>query len=219
MTASLCNNSRLNPPTPENPQWTCLGDQTEAALRVAAQKGGVDESSLDSQFPRIHELPFDARRKRMSTIHRTDHSGEIAFVKGAPREVLQLCTHILIHGKEAPLDDNRREEILKVNDEYARNVLRVLALAQRPLVPGEGRYSPERIEQGLTFLGLMAMMDPPRPDVAEAVNTLREAGIRMVMITGDYGLTAESLARRVGMVTSPNPANPNRCGAGHPERS
>ena len=84
-------------------------------------------------------------------------------------------------------------------------MLRVLALAQRQLTPGEGYYTPERIEQGLTFLGLMGMMDPPRPDVAEAVKTLRQAGIRMVMITGDYGLTAESLTRRVGMVTSPNP--------------
>jgi P-type Ca2+ transporter type 2C len=203
--ASLCNNSRLNPPTPENPQWTCLGDQTEAALRVAAQKGGVDESRLDLQSPRIHELPFDARRKRMSTIHRINRSDEVAFVKGAPREVLQLCTHILIRGEEMPLDATTHEEILKVNDEYARNILRVLALAQRRLTPGEGRYTPERIEQGLVFLGLMGMMDPPRPDVAEAVKTLREAGIRMAMITGDYGLTAESLTRRVGMVTSANP--------------
>ncbi len=77
--ASLCNNSRLNPPTPENPQWTCLGDQTEAALRVAAQKGGVDESRLDLQSPRIHELPFDARRKRMSTIHRIRSHGRGGF--------------------------------------------------------------------------------------------------------------------------------------------
>jgi magnesium-transporting ATPase (P-type) len=203
--ASLCNNSRLNPPTPENPQWTCLGDQTEAALRVAAHKGGVDSSLLDLQWPRIHELPFDARRKRMSTIHRKDRSEEVAFVKGAPREVLQLCTHILINGHEVPLDGATREEILKVNDDYARNVLRVLALAQRQLTPGEGRFTPERIEQGLTFLGLMGMMDPPRLDVTAAVKTLREAGIRIVMITGDYGLTAESLTRRVGMVTSKNP--------------
>jgi Ca2+-transporting ATPase len=205
MSASLCNNSRLNPPTPENPQWTCLGDQTEAALRVAAKKGDVDEDSLDSLFPRIHELPFDARRKRMSTIHRVDGTGEIAYTKGAPREVLQLCTHVLLHGQEVPLDNAMRDEILSVNDDYARNVLRVLALAQRRLTPGEGYYTPERIEQGLTFLGLMGMMDPPRPDVAEAVKILRQAGIRMVMITGDYGLTAESLTRRVGMVTTPNP--------------
>jgi magnesium-transporting ATPase (P-type) len=203
--ASLCNNSRLNPPTPENPQWTCLGDQTEAALRVAAQKGGLDEQILDQHYRRIHELPFDARRKRMSTIHRFAFTDEIAFVKGAPREVLQLCSHILIHGREMPLDNILRDEILKVNDDYARNVLRVLALAQRRLAPGEGHYTPERIEQGLTFVGLMGMMDPPRPDVAEAVKTLREAGIRMAMITGDYGLTAESLTRRVGMVIGENP--------------
>jgi P-type Ca2+ transporter type 2C len=202
--AWLCNNARLNPPTPDHPQWTSLGDQTEAALLVAAMKGGVDQDWLGGRLPRIHELPFDARRKRMSTIHR-DSSSEIAFVKGAPREVLQLCSTILLKGKILPLDEGLRAEILAVNDEYARNVRRVLALAERPLPPRTGSYTVEGVEQGLTFLGLMAMMDPPRPEVAEAITTLRKAHIQMVMITGDYGLTAESLTRRVGMLTTPNP--------------
>ncbi len=206
--AMLCNNSRLNPPTPERPQWTCLGDQTEAALRVAALKGGLDERELNSRFPRVHELPFDARRKRMSTIHRdvmNHDDSQVVFVKGAPREVLQLCTHIMLHGERCPLEAAEREQILAANDDFARGALRVLALARRDLPARPGAYTVERVERDLTFLGLMAMMDPPRPEVSKAVEICRQAGIRMVMITGDYGLTAESLARRVGMLSTSNP--------------
>ncbi len=202
--AYLCNNARLNPPTAEHPSWSCLGDQTEAALKVVAMKGGLSDQSLSKNYPRIHELPFDARRKRMSTIHSFHHQ-EIAFVKGAPREVLQLCSHIYFHDEAIPLSNEIRQEIMSANDEYARNALRVLALAQRNLPPISGGYSIENVEQELTFLGLAAMMDPPREEVAEAVKICREAGIRMVMITGDYGLTAESFARRVGMLTTSNP--------------
>ncbi len=202
--AYLCNNARLNPPTSEHPHWSCLGDQTEAALKVVALKGGISEQSLQRNYPRIHELPFDARRKRMSTIHEFHHK-ELAFVKGAPREVLQLCNHIIMNGDIIPLHDTVRQEIIAANDEYAQNALRVLALAQRELNQHSGGYSPETVEQNLTFLGLAAMMDPPRPEVAEAVRICREAGIRIVMITGDYGLTAASFARRIGMLTTSNP--------------
>lgn len=203
--AILCNNARLNPPTPEHPYWSCLGDQTEAALKAVAMKGGKSEQTLNRSYPRIHELPFDARRKRMSTIHEFDHQ-EIAFVKGAPREVLQLCSNISINGEDIPLDGALRQEIIEANDEYASNALRVLALAKRRIVHQPGGYSIENVENDLTFLGLAAMMDPPREEVAEAVKICQEAGIRIVMITGDYGLTAESFARRVGMLTTSNPA-------------
>ena len=222
--AALCNNSRLSPPTPERPLWSSIGDQTEAALRVAALKGGIDEHELAVTYPRIHELPFDARRKRMSTIHlfqdekiRPSQGGqlssgtdsprypEVAIVKGAPREVLQLCSHVLLSGNVIVLDNELRDSILEANDEYARQALRVLALARRELPPRTGSYSVEAVETGLTFLGLMAMHDPPRPEVSEAVQTCVHAGIRVVMVTGDYGLTAESLARRLGMLTTPNP--------------
>lgn len=202
--ATLCNNSRLNPPSIERPYWTCLGDQTEAALKVAALKHGVNEESLNASSPRVHEIPFDARRKRMSTIHRKLEK-EIAFVKGAPREILQLCTHILLDGRVIPLDEIARTEIISVNDDYARHSLRVLALARRELPLRSGAYSPETIEKDLTFLGLMAMMDPPRPEVEQAIQVCQKAGIRIVMITGDYGLTAESMARRIGMLKTPNP--------------
>ncbi len=204
--AERCNNARLNAPSAEHPQWTCLGDQTEAALRVLALKGRLNERTLEAAYPRLHELPFDARRKRMSTIHRlSERGGEVAFVKGAPREVLQLCTTLRLDGQVQPLDAALRGDILAANDHYARNALRVLALAQRELPPRTGAYLPEAVERDLTFLGLVAMMDPPRPEVAEAVQICREAGIRLAMITGDYGLTAESVARRVGMLSAATP--------------
>jgi magnesium-transporting ATPase (P-type) len=201
--ASCCNNARINAPSLEHPGWTSLGDQTEAALKVAAMKDGILEEEVNRSLPRVHEIPFDARRKRMTTIHR-ESNHETAFVKGAPREVLQLCTHILVEGEVAPLTNVLRAEILGVNDDYARGALRVLALARRDLPPREGAYSAEAVEHDLIFLGLMAMMDPPRPQVEQAIQTCHEANIRIVMITGDYGLTAESLARRVGMLKTPN---------------
>ncbi len=202
--ANACNNSRLNEPTPEQPAWSSLGDQTEVALKVTAMKAGLKEKVLSMIYPRVHEIPFDARRKRMTTIHRT-HECEVAFVKGSPREVLQLCTQIQINADIIPLTNELRVEIMAANDEYARNALRVLAVAKRDLPARAGPYGTESVERELTFLGLQAMMDPARPEVEQAIKTCRQAGIRIVMITGDYGLTAESLARRVGMLSTPNP--------------
>jgi len=218
--ATLCNNARLTPPSDENPRWSALGDQTEAALKVAALKFGLVEDQIENKYPRIHELPFDAGRKRMSTIHRPARGAvdgtflilesevlhpEIALVKGAPREVLQLCTQIMIGGEVRPLEEMHRAQVLTAIDEYARNALRVLALAYRVLPPRSGSYTVQKVEGDLIFLGVMAMMDPPRPEVSQAVIACRQAGIRMVMITGDYGLTAESMARRIGMLESMNP--------------
>ena len=164
----------------------------------------MNEKAINLLYPRVHEIPFDARRKRMTTIHRRSNS-EIAFIKGSPREVLQLCTMIEIDHQSVPLTEELRAEVMAANDEYARNALRVLAVANRELPFKAGPYTSENIEHELTFLGLMAMMDPPRPEVEQAIKTCRQAGIRIVIITGDYGLTAESLARRVGMLSTSNP--------------
>lgn len=202
--AASCNNSRLNPPSIEHSGWTSLGDQTEAAMKVAAMKSGICEESLNGIIPRVHEIPFDARRKRMTTIHR-ELNQEIAYVKGAPREVLLLCTKILLNDQEVPLTEGLRAEIMAANDFYAGQALRVLALAKRVLPVRSGAYTAENVERELVFLGLMAMMDPPRPQVEKAIRICRQAKIRIVMITGDYGLTAVSLARRLGMLTVPNP--------------
>jgi magnesium-transporting ATPase (P-type) len=206
--AGLCNNARVLPPNTLATQWTILGDPTEAALRVAASKAGIDLETEAVQMPRLRELPFETRRKRMSTIHQpchTPHATPIAFVKGAPKEVLALCTHILCHGQPCPLDEAHWAQIIAANDTAARRGLRVLAVAQRILPTGVTTSTPETIEVNLTFLGLVAMLDPPRPEVAVAVEKCYQAGIRIIMITGDYGLTAESIARRIGIIRGPQP--------------
>jgi magnesium-transporting ATPase (P-type) len=234
---ALCTNARLLPPSdaPEAPEagrgpaapgapgWTVLGDPTEAALQVAALKAGVDLEDARRRAPRLRELPFESRRKRMTTVHRVDGSA-VAYVKGSPREVLALCTAVRLAGEERPLGGATLADATQAMDEYARQGLRVLAVAERRLAaPGQrpdsrpggpasggdgagaGGWAPEAVERDLTLLGLLAMLDPPRPEVAEAVARCHRAGIRIVMLTGDYGLTAESVARRIGIVRGPRP--------------
>jgi magnesium-transporting ATPase (P-type) len=206
----LCNNSRLLRPNGESSRWTILGDPTEAALSVAAAKIGIDLESEQREAVRLRELPFESKRKRMSTIHQTKES-PIAYVKGAPRETLALCNRVQVNGQELPLDDDWRAQIVAVNDEYARNGLRVLAVAFRSMpeldAPGTSLAicTPDMVERDLTFAGLVAMMDPPRTEVSAAVEKCHHAGIRIIMITGDYGLTAETIARRIGIVRSDQP--------------
>ncbi|HWQ66208.1 MAG TPA: cation-transporting P-type ATPase [Methanospirillum sp.] len=202
--AGLCNNARLIAPDTVEGQWSVLGDPTEAALLVAAQKGGVDIDQENMQFPRIRELPFDSRRKLMSTIHKSGNQ-EILFLKGAPKEVLGLSSVITLGGEGTPLTDDIRSEIMDVNDSYALKGLRVIAVAIRHLPGDISSLTPEVVECDLTFIGLIAMMDPPRPEVADAVIRCNHASIRIIMITGDYGLTAKSIARRIGIITSETP--------------
>jgi magnesium-transporting ATPase (P-type) len=206
----LCNNARLLPPNSESSRWAVLGDPTEAALLVAALKGGLHIEVEREWSPRLRELPFESSRRRMSTIHRVQNS-LVAYVKGAPTEILALCTGIRMNGQECPLDDGLRAQVMAANDNFAHEGLRVLAVAMRslPEKPGAaGRlteYSSEAIEHDLIFLGLVAMMDPPRPEVKAAVEKCHRAGIRIMMITGDYGMTAESIARRIGIIRSSQP--------------
>ncbi|MBN2004729.1 MAG: cation-transporting P-type ATPase [Anaerolineae bacterium] len=202
--ALLCNNAHLLPPNEESPRWNILGDPTEAALLVAARKAGLCEEDEISRCPRLRELPFESRRKRMSTLHQTG-AERVAYIKGAPKEVLALCPTIRLEGQTQPMNDALRAEIMDANDEYARRGLRVLAVATRSFPGDFATYTAEAIETDLVFLGLIAMMDPPRPEVAVAVEKCHTAGIRIVMITGDYGLTAESIARRIGIVQSERP--------------
>lgn len=215
VTAGLCNNSRLVPPDDSAARWTVLGDPTEAAMLVAAQKVGINLSVEQSHTPRIRELPFESNRKRMSTIHQISDpsfgADRAAYVKGAPKEVIDLCTSFFSDGRNEPLDAALREQIMNANDNYARNGLRVLAVAIRKITDETGlpenlsAYTPELVENEMTFLGLIAMMDPPRPEVAASVEECHHSGIRIIMVTGDYGLTAESIARRIGIVQGEHP--------------
>ncbi len=202
--AGLCNNARLLPADEKSSSWKIIGDPTEAALKVVAMKAGIDPDAELSKTPRVRELAFDSRRKLMSTIHQSGPV-RIAYLKGAPKEVLVLCRSFQAGDMEQPMDDNLRAEIMGINDEYARTGLRVLAVAMRILPGTVTTYTSGTVERDLTFLGLVAMMDPPRPEVAEAIGKCHHASIRVIMITGDYGLTAESIARRIGIVTADRP--------------
>jgi len=201
---SLCNNARVVPPGPGSTHFTILGDPTEAAMKVVAQKAGVDPAAEARITPRLREIPFDSARKRMSTVHQL-HSSQVAYVKGSPKEVLSLCSHIRNNDACHPMAEEDKARVMAMNDEYARDGLRVLAVAQRDLPGSTLDYRPEFIEHDLCFLGLVAMMDPPRNEVTLAVEKCHRAGIRIVMITGDYGLTAESIARRIGIITQQRP--------------
>lgn len=213
--AALCSNAKLLPPNEESPRYTVLGDPTEACLGVAAEKAGINIPKQVELTPRLRELPFESRRKRMTTIHELEKPIEgtrrIAYVKGAPKEVMKLSEFICVDGEIQAMTEDLRTKIMEANDRYARNGLRVLAVAYRLLhkeddIPkAMSAYTPEIIEKDLVFVGLVVMADPPRPEVAAAVDECHRAGIRIVMITGDYGLTAESIAKRIGIVKGPNP--------------
>ena len=199
----LCNNAGLLPPGTERERWGILGDPTEAALLVMAAKGGLDVEERRNALPRLGQLPFEAVRKRMTSINLSDGKPQ-AYVKGAPREILDLCTHILTNGKVESLTDSMREIILSKNDSMAKDGLRVLGITYRPLDFSEG-FTIENTEKDLIFLGLVGMMDPPRPEVPKAIELCHRAGIRVVMITGDYGLTALSIAQKIRLTKTVNP--------------
>lgn len=199
----LCNNAGLVPRRTDKDRWGIIGDPTEAAMLVMAAKGGVDIEERRNALPRIGQLPFEAVRKRMTSINLVDGKNQ-AYVKGAPREVLDLCTHILNKGKVESLTDSMREIILSKNDAMARDGLRVLGVGYRPLDFSEG-FTIENTEKDLIFLGLAGMMDPPRPEVSKSLELCHRAGIRVVMITGDYGLTALSIAKEIRLTKSDNP--------------
>jgi len=189
----LCNNAKLTP------EGKMIGDPTEGALLVAARRAGVDIDQAFDQNSRLYLLPFESRRKRMSSINLSE-SKPVVYTKGAPKEILNICTKIQIGSVVLDLTEDRRNEIIRQNDQWAETGLRVLAVAYRELPAGEKDYTVEKIEQNLIFLGLVGMMDPPRPEVEAALRICEKAGIRVIMITGDYGLTAESIARRIGMI-------------------
>ena len=181
----VCNNAAL---AEVEGRWQILGDPTEAALLVSAAKAGVA-----AEFDRSDEIPFDSERRLMSV--EGHHQGErLLFAKGAPGTLLARCSRALQGGREVPLSAELRRSIEKRNADYAAQALRVLAFAMKRL--GEG----EAAEQELVFLGLQALIDPPRPDVIESLRRTRRAGIRVIMITGDHGETARAIGREIGIV-------------------
>jgi Ca2+-transporting ATPase len=175
--------------------WDIKGDPTEGALVVAAAKAGIEKDSFDSAYPRVHEIPFSSETKRMTTIHETD-GNHTAFAKGAPEVILAGCEFVLTANGEMPLDTIHREQILSQAQSLAGEALRVLGVASKP----DG--TPETAEHGMTFLGLAGMIDPPRPEAKAAIALCADAGIRPVMITGDHPVTAQAVARELGLLVN-----------------
>jgi Ca2+-transporting ATPase len=200
--AVLCNDARLEEvDTDGSRSWRMVGDPTEGAMVVAAAKGGFLRADMERAFPRMQEIPFDSDRKRMTTIHRRDGSDFIAFVKGAPDVILDQCSQIRSGGQEVALTAEKRREVLEHNRDMASAALRVLGVAYRPLAQVPESPRSEDIEKDLVFVGLLGMIDPARPEVTDAIRVARGAGLRSIMVTGDYKDTAEAIAREIGLLT------------------
>jgi len=246
----LCNDARLEQSGEEAGQrtWRMVGDPTEGALVVAAAKAGLWRQDTEKVFPRVLEVPFDSERKRMATIHRIemqdgqvtdpaichlsgllDHSGAVAFIKGAPDMMLEHCDRILVDGVVCPLTEGKRQEVLATNQEMAQQALRVLGVAYRPMeaIPdpcllqcsgaagcekarsGDGEPGGAgleycallKAERKMVFVGLMGMIDPARQEVKTAVAVAKQAGLKSVMVTGDYKETAKAIAEQIGMLS------------------
>ncbi len=198
---ACCNDAHLVKSGEQNGRITyrMVGDPTEGALLTVAAKAGIDLESLPAGCPRAAEVPFTAERKRMTTIHTLSDRSAIACVKGAPEGVLECSNRLLENGEVRELTPADRERILEVNRGMASSALRVLGLAYRELarVPEE---VDESLEDGLVFVGLQGMIDPARTEVTPAVAQAKQAGIRTVMITGDYSQTAVAVAREIGLL-------------------
>ena len=171
-------------------RWGIKGDPTEGALVVAAAKAGLNKADLEARAPRVDEIPFTSESKRMTTLH-ADPDGTVAYAKGAPEVLLDACSHVMTGRGAEPLDAEARERILASAQQSAQEALRMLAVATKS---GVERAS---AEQGMTLLGLVGMIDPPRPEAREAIGRCRDAGVRVVMITGDHPSTAEAVAREL----------------------
>ena len=178
-----------------------LGDPTEAALLVAAEKAGMSLASLDQDYPRVDELPFSSETMRMVTVHSTPDGTLIAYMKGAPAAVLAACTHVAQANETTPLTDEARDAQLAANAELGAAALRVLGLAWRELPEN---YSSDDLTTGLTFAGLVGMRDPLREGTQQTLEVCRSAGIRTVMITGDQVSTATEIARQLGLDRDPD---------------
>ncbi len=190
--ASLASDARLMRDGTSG-RWSAKGDPTELALVVAAEKAELHKHELDASFPRVAEIPFTSETKRMTTLHRTP-DGVVAYSKGAPEVVFEGCNRLLATDGERLLTPVDRERVLEAAHEMAGQALRVLGVAMK------SRASLDDAEQGMTFLGLVGMSDPPRPEAGRAIETCERAGIKPILITGDHALTAEAVARELGVL-------------------
>lgn len=196
----LCTNSVLQKDSSGASDWTVIGDPTEGSILVVAEKAGISYETTHKEFKEVTEISFDSSRKRMTSVVKNSRGDLFAYSKGAPEVLLPLCTHIYENDSVRPLSQQERDSIVQINAGLAENALRVLAFAYRPLEGEIPDWEPEKVERNLIFVGLIGMIDPPRPEVSDAIKLCKHAGIRPIMITGDHKLTAKAIALKVGLV-------------------
>jgi magnesium-transporting ATPase (P-type) len=201
--AALDNKATLVPPLDRRKyRWTAVGDSTDAALLVLAAKASLDPKKTLEEQPRIGMIPFESARKMMTSVHLKRDGTVIAYAKGAGSEVLARSQTALWGDRVVPMTSELSNKIRAQIDDFARQAYRVIALAVRTLPGKSEKYDSAMVETQLTFVGLVAILDPPRRDVALAVAKARNAGIKIMMLTGDHELTADAIARKVGIITS-----------------
>lgn len=206
----LCNNASLHEETREvrrkkgkeeelASEWQIKGDPTDGALIVLGAKAGVRQQTLAGSYNRLQEFPFDSERKRMSVVV-SSPQGRMVCAKGAPDVLLEHCSYVLWDNKIIPFTATLKAKVLAANESMARSALRVIGLAYRDMKQTDQIIDERDVENGLIFVGLTGMIDPPRKEVRDAISKCRKAGIKTVMITGDHQTTAEAIARSLGMI-------------------
>lgn len=195
----LSSNAKISGPDKEHTSWYSIGDPTEAALITLAGKGKINSVAIDKKYKELREFTFDAARKLMSSVRRREGQ-MIVCAKGAPRNLLDRCTRIWDGQRIRPITSRDRQKILKQNDTYASQALRILGYAYRECPEFKPGDKMGQVEQKLIWLGLVTMFDPPRPEVKAAIEAALQAQIRVIMITGDHSLTARAIAEKIGMV-------------------
>lgn len=195
--ATLANDAEVDD-TPDG--YKVVGDPTEGSLITLGTKAGINKSEINKKYKRVEEIPFDSERKMMTTFHEGYLPEKIvSFTKGAPDIIIDKCSHISIRGRAVPFDEELRATALKINSNFSKDALRVLAFAYKeyPTLPLD--IDKRKVEDEMTFVGLVGMIDPARPEAKEAIQKCKEAGIKTIMITGDYKETAFAIAKQLGM--------------------
>jgi Ca2+-transporting ATPase len=196
--ATMSSNAEIHEPDEEHASWYPIGDPTEAALITLSAKLGTRSRKEDEENPELHEFSFDSDLMRMSSVRQFGNDMRLA-VKGSTNSILSISAYIYRDGENAPLTEEDREKIKATNEEYSRGGMRVLAIAHRPLDSKKGEYRREEVERDVIFLGLMAMIDPPKEGVREAIQDAHKAHIRVFILTGDHPETAQAVGREIGL--------------------
>jgi Ca2+-transporting ATPase len=214
--AALVNDARLEEVEGHSGEYRAIGDPTEGALVVAAAKTGLQKPELDRRWPRVNEVPFTSERKRMTTVHRVEVAPDqtdvpwgtasyVALTKGAVDGLLDISDKVWSGDAAVPMTPDLRQRIETANNQLAQQGQRVLGVAFRPIEQAPEEAHEQNVEQQMTFVGLVGMIDPPRPEVKKAVQLCKTAGIRPIMITGDHPLTAQQIARELHIASNGQP--------------